>query len=103
MCQSKKLNVNNLNIGSVDHYRTTVAVLIHGCCAQGGQSVGQSLDDLLRGDKKLILSQKLLSICIFTTSIEPIWFDSEKIETRQKGIKTLPRLNFLPSLGNFFC
>ena len=47
--------------------------------------------------------QFLLSICIFSTSIEPIWFDSEKIETKRNGIKTLPRLNFLPSLGKFFC
>ena len=45
---------------------------------------------------------KKLSICIFSTSIEPIWFDSEKIETKRNGIKTLPRLNFLPSLGKFF-
>ena len=44
-----------------------------------------------------------LSICIFSTSIEPIWFDSEKIETKRNGLKTLPRLNFLPSLGKKFC
>ena len=38
----------------------------------------------------------------FLTSIEPIWFDSEKIETKWNGIKILLKLNFLPSLGKFF-
>ena len=54
----------------------------------------------IRGSKIPLFYNLILSICIFSTSIEPIWFDSEK---KRNGIKTLPRLNFLPSLGNFFC